>query len=183
MKKLALVSTLLLAACATPAPSGPSILVLPGTGKTFDQFRADDNDCRVYAYNQIGGPGASSESKDKAVNSALVGTAIGTAAGALIGGGQGAAVGAGVGLAGGAAVGSDQSASTSGSQQRRYDNAFTQCMYAKGHRVPVAGRYSDVRATSGPGNTQQQAARQPPPPPPPGQPPTDIPPDYKPQQQ
>ena len=183
MKKLALVGTLLLAACATPSPTGPSILVLPGTGKTFDSFRADDNDCRVYAYNQIGGPGASSESKDKAVNSALVGTAIGTAAGALIGGGQGAAVGAGVGLAGGAAVGSDQSASTSGSQQRRYDNAFTQCMYAKGHRVPVAGRYSDARATSGPGNTQQQAARQPPPPPPPGQPPAEIPPDYKPQQQ
>ena len=52
-----------------------------------------------------------------------------------------------VGLAGGAAVGSDQSYATSGSQQRRYDNAFTQCMYAKGHRVPVAGRYSDVRGS------------------------------------
>jgi hypothetical protein len=181
MKRLAIVGTLLVAACATPAPSAPSILVLPGTGKTFDQFRADDNECRVYAYNQIGGPGASSESKEKAVNSAIAGTAIGAAAGALLGGSQGAAVGAGVGLAGGSIVGSDQSYATSGSQQRRYDNAFTQCMYAKGHRVPVAGRYSDARGSSG---NQQQAARQPPPPPPPpGNPPAEIPPDYKPQKQ
>ena len=177
MKKLGVVSALLLAACATPAPSGPGILVLPGTAKTFDQFRADDNDCRVYAYNQIGGPGASQESREKAVNSAVVGTAIGTAAGALLGGGQGAAVGAGVGLAGGSMVGADASRATSGSQQHRYDNAFTQCMYAKGHRVPVAGRYS---YESNGASQQQQAARQPPPPPPPpGQPPADIPPDYR----
>jgi hypothetical protein len=175
MKRLSVVGALLLAACATPAPSGPGILVLPGTGKTFDQFRADDNECRIYAYNQIGGPGASQESKDKAVNSAVVGTAIGTATGALLGGGQGAVVGAGVGLAGGSAVGADASRATAGSQQQRYDNAFTQCMYAKGHRVPVAGRYSYQSS----GGNQQQAARQPPPPPPPGQPPAEIPPDYR----
>jgi hypothetical protein len=94
-------------------------------------------------------------------------------AGGAIGGGQGAAVGAGVGLAGGAAVGADQSYYAAGSLQRRYDNAFTQCMYAKGHRVPVAGRYSDARP-------QQSAARTPPPPPPPGQPPAEAPPDYRP---
>jgi hypothetical protein len=176
MKKLAVVSALLLAACATPAPTGPSILVLPGTGKTFDQFRADDDQCRIYAYNQIGGPGASSEAKDRAVSSAVVGTAIGTAAGALLGGHQGAAVGAGVGLAGGSIVGSEQSSATAGSQQHRYNNAFTQCMYAKGHRVPVAGRYADAR---GSGGNAQQGARQPPPPPPPGKPPAEVPPDYK----
>ena len=176
MKKLAVASALLLAACATPAPSGPGILVLPGTAKTFDQFRADDNDCRIYAYNQIGGPGASQEGKEKAVNSAVVGTAIGTAAGALLGGGQGAAVGAGIGLAGGSMVGADSSRATAGSQQLRYDNAFTQCMYAKGHRVPVAGRYAQESSGARP---QQQAARQPLPPPPPGQPPPDVPPDYR----
>jgi hypothetical protein len=180
MKKLALAGALLLAACATPPPSGPSMLVLPGSSKTFDQFRGDDNECRIYAYNQIGGPAAGQESKDKAVNSAVIGTAIGTAAGALLGGGEGAAIGAGVGLAGGSAVGADQSRAASGSLQQRYDNAFIQCMYAKGHRVPVAGRYADTRN----GGSQQpapQAARQPPPPPPPGQPPAGVPPDYKPQ--
>ena len=172
MKKLVCVSALLLAACATPAPTGPGILVLPGTGKTFDQFRADDQDCRGFAYNQIGGKSAEQASQDSATKSAVVGTAVGTAAGALLGT-QGAAVGAGVGLAGGSIVGSDTSRATAGSQQQRYDHAFTQCMYAKGHKVPVTGRYSDARSS-----TSQQAARQPPPPPP-GKPPADVPPDYK----
>lgn len=174
MKKLAAVGALLLAACATPAPTGPSILVLPGTTKNFDQFRADDMECRGYAYQQIGGKAAEQASQDSAVKSAVVGTAIGTAAGALLGGHEGAAIGAGVGLAGGSIVGADASRGTTGSQQQRYDHAFTQCMYAKGHRVPVAGRYSDAPRTN------QQAARQPPPPPPPGQPPAEAPPDYRP---
>ena len=177
MKKLAGISALLLAACATPAPTGPGILVLPGTGKTFDQFRADDQDCRGFAYNQIGGKSAEQASQDSATKSAVVGTAVGTAAGALLGGSQGAAVGAGVGLAGGSIVGSDASRATAGSQQQRYDHAFTQCMYAKGHKVPVSGRYSDARAPQPASN--QQAARQPPPPPPPGKPPAEVPPDYK----
>jgi hypothetical protein len=179
MKKLAGISALLLAACATPAPTGPGILVLPGTGKTFDQFRADDQDCRGFAYNQIGGKAAEQASQDSATKSAVVGTAIGTAAGALLGGHQGAAVGAGVGLAGGSIVGADASRATSGSAQQRYDHAFTQCMYAKGHKVPVAGRYSSYESRSGNSSTSQQAARQPPPPPPPGQPPAEVPPDYK----
>lgn len=174
VKKLAGISALLLAACATPAPSGPGILVLPGTGKTFDQFRADDQECRGFAYYQIGGKAAEQASQDSATKSAVVGTAIGTAAGALLGGGEGAAIGAGVGLAGGSIVGSDASRATAGSQQQRYDHAFTQCMYAKGHKVPVTGRYSDARSGSG-----QQAARQPPPPPPPGTPPAEVPPDYR----
>ena len=63
---------------------------------------------------------------------------------------------------------------TAGSVQQRYDFAFTQCMYAKGHRVPVSGRYSD--ATS-PAPSQSAST---PPPPPPGQPPAEAPPDYRP---
>jgi Glycine-zipper domain len=177
MKKAAALGALLLAACATPAPTGPGILVLPGTGKTFDQFRVDDQDCRGFAYNQIGGKAAEQASQDSATRSAVVGAAIGTAAGALIGGGEGAAVGAGVGLAGGSIVGSDASRATAGSQQQRYDHAFTQCMYAKGHKVPVAARYSSSASRGSTSNTQ--AARTPPPPPPPGKPPAEVPPDYK----
>lgn len=176
MKKVAALGALLLAACATPAPTGPGVLVLPGTGKTFDRFRVDDQDCRGFAYNAIGGQKAEEESKDTAVKSAVVGTAIGTAAGALLGGHQGAAVGAGVGLAGGSIVGADASRATSGSAQQRYDHAFTQCMYAKGHKVPVAGRYAYESRGS---NSNTQAARTPPPPPPPGKPPAEVPPDYK----
>lgn len=173
MKKLAPIAALLLAACATPPPSGPGILVLPGSSKSFDQFRFDDQECRGYAHQSIGGKTTEQAASDAAVKSAVVGTAIGTAAGALLGGHQGAAVGAGVGLAGGALVGADQSYSASGTLQQRYDHAFTQCMYAKGHKVPVAGRYSDA-----PRNTSQAART--PPPPPPGKPPSEVPPDYRP---
>lgn len=163
---------LLLVACAAPMPSGPGILVLPGSSKSFDQFRADDQDCRMYAHAQVGGKTAEQAAKDSAVTSAVVGTVIGAAAGGLIGGHDGAAVGAGIGLLGGSVVGADSSRYAAGSLQQRYDHAFTQCMYAKGHRVPVAGRYSDAPRRS------QQAARIPPPPP--GQPPAEVPPDYRP---
>jgi hypothetical protein len=176
MNKLAIAAAaLLLGACAATPPSGPGILVLPGTGKNFDQFRVDDQECRGYAHSQVGGKTAEQAATDNAVKSAVVGTAVGTAAGALIGGHQGAAVGAGVGLAGGALAGSGTSHAAAGSQQQRYDYAFTQCMYAKGHRVPVRGSYVDAP------RRQSTAARIAPPPPPPGQPPAEAPPDYRPQ--
>jgi hypothetical protein len=165
-------AALLLAACATPPPSGPGILVLPGTGKNFDQFRFDDQECRGFAHAQIGGKAADQAVTDSAAKSAVIGTAIGAAAGGLLGGGEGAAVGAGLGLAGGSMVGADASRATAGTLQQRYDNAFTQCMYTKGHKVPVSGRYADARRPA------PSAARIPPPPP--GQPPAGVPPDYRP---
>jgi len=174
MKKIIL-GVLVLSGCAAVPPSGPGILVLPGTGKNFDQFRLDDQECRAYSHAQVGGKTAEQAAKDTAVKNAVVGTAIGAAAGGLMGGHQGAAVGAGVGLAGGSIVGADASRASVGSLQQRYDFAFTQCMYAKGHKVPVSGRYSDAPRRT------QQAARTPPPPPPPGQPPSQPPPDYRPQ--
>ena len=174
MKSLASgAAALLLAACATPPPSGPGILALPGTGKNFDQFRFDDQDCRGFAHSQIGGKAAEQATTDAAAKSALLGTVIGAAAGGLIGGHDGAALGAGVGLAGGSLAGADASRYAAGSLQQRYDYAFTQCMYTKGHKVPVSGRYSDARRPA------QFAARTPPPPPP-GQPPAGAPPDYRP---
>jgi hypothetical protein len=175
MRKLSLAAAALaLTACAS-VPTGPGVLVLPGTGRNFDSFRADDLECKAYAHAQVGGKTADQAAADNVAKSAVLGTAIGTAAGALLGGHQGAAVGAGVGLAGGALAGSGNSHAAAGSLQQRYDHAFTQCMYAKGHRVPVAGRYSESLAAP-----SRQAARTPPPPPPPGQPPAEAPPDYRP---
>ena len=43
----------LFTACAS-VPSGPSITVLPGQGKGFDQFQADDYSCRQWASQQTG---------------------------------------------------------------------------------------------------------------------------------
>jgi len=75
---------LFLGAC-TVLPTGPSILVLPGTGSSMDSFRYDDNECRQYAYAQIGGTTAQQAANQAAVGSAVVGTAIGAAAGTLRG--------------------------------------------------------------------------------------------------
>ena len=120
----------LASACASPVPlpTGPSILVLPGTGKSFDEFRADDNECRGFALSEVqkSGPQTSDEPYFAATR-----------------------------------------------VQRQYDHAFTQCMFARGHKVPVSGAYSDP---SQPGKSAAST-----PPPPPGKPPAEAPPDYRPQ--
>lgn len=105
---LPLVVAGMLSGCA-PAPLGPSIMVLPGPGKTLEQFQADEMFCQQWAGRQLGGP------------------------------------------AGGSTAG--QASGSAG--QWRYDIAYQQCMYAKGHRLPgVPERYA------------------PPPPPPPAPPAT-----------
>lgn len=159
MNKLAMTigvaGLLLLAGCAS-APTGPSVLVLPGTGKNFDQFRNDEAMCRQYAAQQTG-TSAEQAGVDAGVKSAAVGTVIGAAAGAAIGGRGGAAVGAGTGLVVGAAAGTDAARSSSYGTQRMYDNAYIQCMYSMGHRVPVpAGMVAP--------NAPARAAPPPPPP-------------------
>jgi outer membrane lipoprotein SlyB len=146
----------MVSACAI-VPTGPSVMVLPGSGKPFDQFQVDDMVCRQYAQQQIGvAPGqAAAESN---INSAALGTVLGAAAGAVIGAatghpGTGAAVGAGGGLLTGTAVGSQAGAVSAETLQERYNIAYEQCMYAKGNQVP------GVAAAPPP--------RVPPPPPPP----------------
>lgn len=136
----------MLAACTT-MPTGPSALVLPGTGKSFDQFRADDFSCRGYAQAQVGGT-AQQASVDSGVRSAALGTVLGAVAGAALDGGHGAGVGAGTGLAFGALAGTGAGESSAYGVQQRYDFAYQQCMYAQGHRVPVAGRLSESPAMS-----------------------------------
>jgi hypothetical protein len=80
----AVAATVLCAGCAT-APAGPSVNVLPGTAKPFEQFQADVSVCRDWAARQVKGAFMDAPSWEV---------------------------------------------------QRRYDNAYVQCMYAKGHQVP-----------------------------------------------
>jgi hypothetical protein len=156
-------AALLLAGCVS-LPTGPSVMALPGTGRTFDQFRADDLDCRVYANHQTG-----ISPNDSAVNSgvasAAVGTAIGALAGAAIGGSSGAATGAGVGLIGGSMYGASTAYGSQYASQRAYDNSYVQCMYAKGHKVPTSGYYGNSRSGYSNGYSSAPAAAVPPPPP------------------
>jgi len=121
-RALALGSLLLLSACGSTPVYGPGVLVLPGTGKGFDEFRFDEQDCRGYAQTQL----------------------------------------------------TDREQDSAGPLQQLYDRAFVQCMYAKGHKVPVSGRYSDST-----GSSRSAGVTAPPPPPPPGQPPAEAPPDYR----
>jgi hypothetical protein len=156
---LPVVATLLLSACAT-VPTGPSVMVLPGSGKNFEQFQYDDAVCRQWAAQQTGTtPGKAAT--ESTVSGAAVGTLIGAAAGAAIGAAAGspatgAAVGAGAGLLGGSAVGASSAYGAGLSVQRRYDMSYMQCMYAKGNQVPVAR-----------GSQPAYSAPPPPPPPPP----------------
>jgi len=79
-------SALLLAGCST-MPTGPSVLVLPGTGKDFNQFNADEEQCRQLAMGQITSHGKPPSSLEEG--------------------------------------------------QQAYDIKYIQCMYGRGHRVPV----------------------------------------------
>jgi len=173
---LPVTACLLLTACAT-VPTGPSILVLPGTGKNFEQFQVDDAVCRQWALQQTG----------TTPNQAVVASAVtGAAVGALVGGGlgaaigaaagsaaTGAAVGAGVGLFGGTAVGAGNAYGSSISVQGHYDIGYVQCMYTKGNQIPVP-------AGSQPGYSRHSflshQERLPPgvPPPPSGEPPPPL---------
>jgi uncharacterized protein YcfJ len=122
------------------------VLVLQGSGKTFDEFVRDDVYCRDFSLRQVGGKGPGQTGQNAAVASSVTGTVIGAAAGAAIGGHRGAGVGAGTGLIVGSMAGTEGNYRSEYSSQRQYDNAYVQCMYGAGHRVPVpAGLYSTER--------------------------------------
>src|SRR5579862_647776 len=125
----------LLAGCAI-TPTEPHVMALPGSTKTFEQFQGDQYNCQSYAQ-QVVGPSSQAVNNTAAAN-AVAGTLIGAAAGAAIGAasggaGTGAAIGAGTGLLFGSANGAYASGWSTGGLQRTYDNAYLQCMYAKGN--------------------------------------------------
>jgi hypothetical protein len=178
MKKsiaVCVVASLFVGACAT-VPSGPSVMVLPGTGKDFNQFQIDDANCRQFAQQQVGTT-VNQEGARSTATSAAVGTVIGAALGAAIGAAAGspatgAAVGAGSGLFGGTLVGAGNAQASQGSVQRRYDASYMQCMYAKGNQVPVAR--GSMPAYTAPAAASAAAPPPPPPPPPPASKPANL---------
>jgi hypothetical protein len=135
MKRVSMgLAAALLSACSSAPTYGPSMLVLPGTNKTFDHFRLDEQDCRAHAQSQIAKSSTEQES--------------------------------------------------AGTAQQRYDRSFLQCMYAKGHKVPLTGRVSDyidsTSTTRSSAPASSTPARSAPPPPPAGQPPAEAPADFRP---
>jgi hypothetical protein len=132
-------------------PTGPSVMVLPGSGKSFEQFQVDDAVCRQWAGGQAGMSTQQTVEQNVAASS-VTGTLIGAGLGAAVGAAFGdPGIGAGIGAASGLLVGSSEGAragQTYGWEaQRRYDIAYQQCMYAKGNQIPgVAQRTRTIRS-------------------------------------
>ena len=136
---MAILALCTLAGCVT-VPMGPRVPVMPPPGKPFEVFVADDRACQGYAAQTLeASPNAAGA--QNLVASAAVGTAVGALAGAALGGNRGAAVGAGEGLFAGTLFGTGLAGEAQAIAQRRYDIAYTQCMYAKGNRRPRAAFY------------------------------------------
>ena len=165
-------------------PSGPAVPVMPGTGKSFEGFQQDAAACQQYAQSVLGGGGTPQAINDQAAAGAVATSAVGAATGAIIGsasnqGGQGAAIGAGIGLLFGAINAANASGAAQWQLQQQYDNAYMQCMFARGNQVPV--RMSARRTMAPPGGNAPAAGSYPPPgTPPPYPPPGTPPPSYPP---
>jgi hypothetical protein len=125
-------------------PTGPSVMVLPGSGKTFEQFQGDDALCRQWAGYQVG-QSPQQVAEQNVVGGSVAGTLIGAGLGAALGAaagdpGLGAGIGAASGLLIGSSAGAESARATGWDAQRRYDVAYQQCMYAKGNQIPMAGQ-------------------------------------------
>ena len=129
-----------LTGCAT-VPTGPTQSAMPGSRKSFDQFQFDDASCRQFAI-QATGTTPNEAAADAAVGSAVVGTLLGAAVGGILGGGDGARVGAGLGLFTGSAVGAGNAQAASFTSQQRLDSSYYQCMYSRGHKVPMPASFA-----------------------------------------
>ena len=137
---IAAVALIALAGCAVAPPVGPSVAAMPGQGKDFDAFRADDATCRQYAATQIG-IAPQDAANQSLFSSAALGTVLGAAAGAAIGAAagnpaMGAAIGAGSGAVLGTGTGLGAAQYSASSVQYRYDAGYLQCMSAKGESTP-----------------------------------------------
>jgi len=138
IKTTLFISMLIVSACAT-LPTGPSINVIPGPGKNFDVFQAEDAKCRQWGEKNAG----SAQDSYSTIED----------------------------------YGRDA--------QRRYDNAYSQCMYSYGNQVPgrqqVAAQSPAVSAPPPPPASATPGRTTPYPPPPAAAPPVftagDVPPD------
>ncbi len=101
----------LLAGCAS-TPLGPTVQVMPGPGRSFEAFQADQSYCQYYATQRV--QGQADAANQRAAGTAVLGTLLGAGLGAAVGSvggnvGAGAAIGAAAGAATGTAYGANGS--------------------------------------------------------------------------
>ncbi len=139
---LPIAGILVLGACVTHPPLGPSVMAMPAQGKTFQDFQRDDAVCQQFAAQQVGSVTPGQAASDSAIGSTALGTALGAATGAALGAaagnpGAGALIGGGAGLVMGGAAGSANARISGTTLQQRYDMRYIQCMAAQGESVPL----------------------------------------------
>jgi hypothetical protein len=143
---------LALGGCVT-VPQGPTVMVMPGAGKSFEVFQADMGACRQFAQVSISGPTEAAQNNAGAnvAGSAVAGAAVGALLGAATGNASaGAAWGAGTGVLVGSTAAGGSGAVSSYTLQRQYDIAYMQCMYAHGNQIPSYSAQRGSRAHSAP---------------------------------
>ncbi len=146
MVSMSCAALMLLAGCAAPTPTGPTITAVPPAGRSLTLFQNQDYSCRNYAQQVVAYPAATQNSQGNGIATAAIGTGLGAAAGALFGAvggnaGAGAAIGAGVGLLGGSAVAAGQTQRKTESLQQIYNNAYAQCMTSQGNGIVPGSGY------------------------------------------
>ena len=154
-----------LAGCVS-APMGPTAYASPGRNKSPAAFQQDEQMCEDYAGQRTAGQ-AEAEN-NKAIGTALIGTALGAGLGAAVGGGHGAGIGAASGAVVGTAVGANQSNRAQWSLQQRYNVAYLECMQSHGNSVPPEGWPPGYYAPGYAPPPPPRGYYPPPPPPPPG---------------
>lgn len=122
-----------LSACA-PTVMAPTVPVMPGANKPFDQFAADQQTCQAYANSQTAPMAA--QANNQAAGGALLTTMLGAGLGAAFGGGRGAAIGAASGALVGTGMAAQNSSLAGMNIQQQYNIFYAQCMYARGNQVP-----------------------------------------------
>lgn len=138
---LTMLPLLALGACSVAPPSGPTVVAMPGEGKSWPQFQEDDYNCRNYAQSKVSDAGrVAANTQNNSMATAAMGTLIGAGVGAGLGSlggnvGAGAAVGAGAGLLAGSSVAGNNAQATANSLQGRYDVAYAQCMVGNGETI------------------------------------------------
>ena len=88
-------------------PTEPSLIVLPGTGLSLEQFSKDNVTCQQFATLQVSGSPNQSDLSNASAKTAT-------------------------------------SSASAYDAQLRYDIGYIQCMYIKGHQVPVNGQLTGV---------------------------------------
>jgi len=134
LKSMALATTaMILAGCAS-TPMGPTVRAMPPQGKPFEQFQMEQASCKQYANDQV--QGQAEHANTTGLIEGIAGTALGAGLGAAVGGGHGAAIGAAAGAVAGTAVGASTSGHEQKTIQQQYNDAYLQCMSAKGNETP-----------------------------------------------